>query len=118
MSHDYGKEKKTLRDAVLTRLWDLEWHSFAEMAQVGGIRYGARILELKRLGYSIDSMEFPAGNHYRLLSRTQKSPKIKKVKVYLTEEEADWLSKGFLPPTARQSIQAALASFRANKHKL
>lgn len=118
MSHDYGQEKKTLRDAVLAKLWDLEWHSYAEILKVGGIRYGARILELKRLGWHVVSQEQPDGNSYRLMSRTQQSPKVKTVKTYFTEEEADWIAKGYLPPTARQKVQESLASFRANKHKL
>jgi len=121
MSRDYGVEYKTARDRLYDLLADLYWHSAKELSRVGGVRYGARILELKRLGYQIESREVEGqeGKDYRLISRHKGSPQQKRVKVLLTEDDAhDLAYNDTLTDRARDAIQNALGSFRTNKDKL
>src|SRR5262245_6479133 len=122
MSRDFAEMNLTKRDRVLRLLSDLLWHSHQELAQVGGVRYGARILELKRLGYDIDSEEnvtnWPQGKRYRLATLARGLPQTKQVKVFLNEDDAAALVGWQVTVAAQRAVQEALASFRANKHKL
>lgn len=75
----------SLRDRVLALLWDLNWHGNAALARVGGVRYNARVHELRRLGYRIDdeSDGRADGKRYRLVSQEPTGPLTKRVKVFL-----------------------------------
>jgi hypothetical protein len=117
---DYAKTHEPKREQLRQLLWDLCWHTHNELREVGGVRYSARLLELKRLGYHIKSQSIKGdnGKRYRLTSRTVCSPKEKKVKVYLTEDQAQSLCDGFLSPSVQGVIGDALKSFRTNKEKL
>jgi hypothetical protein len=122
---NFGLTKKPQRDKVLDALWDCKWHTFRELSQVGGIRYSARLLELKRLGYKIEDREMSIvldkvdGKEYRLTSRTPGAPQGKKVKVFLDERDANALLEGPLPSNnARRALRTAYQSFVANKDRL
>lgn len=124
MSTDYGALKTPARDRILQVMSDLHWHSWKELKEVGGVRYGARLLELRRMGYEMvshESHDVPndTGKVYRLISTERHEPQGKQVKVFLTEREtvellqtADALSTGAI------KLNRALASYRANKDKL
>ena len=123
MGTNWGKEKKTQRDKVLELLWDMYWHHHNELADVGGHRYSARVLELKRLGYSIDTRHFKGekkmGKEYRLLDRVPGTPKTKRVKVFFEEHDAEVLLRGGkLTEAAESQLRSALRSFRVNKGSL
>jgi len=125
MSLDYGELHKTARGRVHLVLDDLKWHTNGELSKksVGGIRYSARILELKRLGYQIEDQHLDAdkktGKRYRLLSREPGKPKPKKVKVYLEERDVQAILGGsHVPPRALTALKDALGSFQTNKGKL
>jgi len=49
-STDYGKSKSTGRERLLDLLSDCGWHPCSQLLEHGGVRYSARVLELKRLG--------------------------------------------------------------------
>jgi hypothetical protein len=84
MSTDFAAVFKNARNKLLDRLSDLSWHDNAELARVAGVRYGARLLELKRLGFNIESRGDPAlGKVYRLTSILTGPPQPKRVKVLL-----------------------------------
>ena len=119
MSTDHAKVHETKREKLLRRMQDEDWHSFVELRQVGGDRFGARIRELKRLGWRIESRPskmYANGKEYRLIGRGQ--PAGKRVKVLLTEFEASQAAQGTLTDSACDAIHDALRSFRANKEKL
>ncbi len=119
MSTDYAELNKTARGRVLQLLLDLAWHGYAQLRRVGGIRYSARILELKRLGYRIEDEPLePQGKRYRLVSPTPSAAKGKKVKVYISESGAQALLEGHITNTVKNAVADALGSFRTNKHKL
>ena len=138
MSVDYGKKKAPLRERVLELLSDLEWHSWRSLHQIGGVRYSARLLELKRLGYKIESVETGKlndgdGKKYRLISKDRGAPKGKKVKVFIEESDVEALialivavetfshAEGIILPRSRLTLltlKSALQSFRTNKDKL
>ena len=122
MSVNYGQEKKTQRQRVLEALSDLGWHSFKALVRVGGIRYSARILELKRLGYVIEDRETgdgSLGKEYRLTSLVPGAPQEKRVKVFLDAQDVSaMLNTGTVPLSARAPLAEALGSFCANMDKL
>lgn len=123
MSIDFAELHKTARGRVLLALRDQRWHKHQELKNAGGVRYSARVLELKRLGYCIESRPFQGkrenGNEYRLMSLKPGTPQGKRVKVYLEEADADALVKmGKLSRRAKRAVEDALGSFRSNKHKL
>ena len=120
-SPDYGKKYKTLRDALLALLWDGVWHTHKECVRVANPRFSARLLELKRIGYQIESRESPSGHgkNYRLISRKIGVPQGKNVKVFLTESDAEEITEnGILTTAAQEAVKEALLSFQANKDKL
>lgn len=122
---DYADKKRPQREEVLRVLSDLEWHPYLDLHAVGGVRYSARLLELKRLGYEIEhrTVKGDTGRDYRLKSLTPGTPKQKLVKVFLTEQQAEAIVRdpGRWPPElldARNAVGDALRSFRTNRHKL
>ena len=118
MSTNYGQLKKPLREKVKDLLWDLQWHTAAEMAGVGGNRYGARVHELKRLGYLLHTEDRQDGKAYRLGSRYPGAPQQKRVKVLLDEADVVSILSGVVSPSAARALADALGSFRHNKEKL
>lgn len=69
MSLDHGAHNVTRRERVLSLLSDLGWHSYRALVTVGGLRYGARVLELRREGYQIEVRALDVeGQEYRLTS--------------------------------------------------
>lgn len=119
MSTDFGTEKVNLREALLRLLSDRNWHTHIEML-VGGVRYSARLLELKRLGYKIQSEgKAVSGKRYRLLSNKPGRPQGKKVKVYLDESDARAIvNNRTVTNRTYQAVNDALGSFLFNKNKL
>jgi hypothetical protein len=117
---DYGARYETARDRCLTALLSLDWVSWKTLRLIGGVRYSARLLELKRLGYKIEDRSDPSGDgkNYRLLDRLPSAPQIKLVKVYLPENDAALLAEGVATINAIYIVDKALRIFRANKHKL
>ena len=81
---------KGARGQVLHRLYDLRWHTYRDLATVGGVRYGARIAELLDEGWPIESAEIEGGpgKRYRLRARQRGAPRPKRVRVYLPAESA------------------------------
>lgn len=127
MAKDYAGLKRTQREEVLRILSDLEWHPYLDLNAVGGVRYSARLLELKRLGYKIEhrTVKGDTGRDYRLKSLTPDVPQAKMVKVFLTEAETLLLLRATAAidivkeaRPVRASLEGALRSFRANRHKL
>jgi hypothetical protein len=121
MSTDYAAKYQSARERTLTMLKDLQWTSWRQLRRVAGVRYGARIRELKRLGYRIEdsSDNSPDGKQYRLTNITPGEPLGKRVRVYLPERETEMLlTTGKVPAASIVAIATALSIFRANKHKL
>lgn len=119
MSVDHAEVHTTQRGRVFALLLDLDWHTFAELHRVGGIRYSARLLELKRLGYRIDDEPCGEdGKRYRLVSPLPGVPLPKRVKVFLTLHDAQRLLDGVVTLPARDAIRDAVGSFRSNADKL
>jgi hypothetical protein len=121
VSVDHAELHETKRDAVLRLLSDTQWHSHVELARIGGVRYGARVRELKRLGYQIETQDIEEGTDgrmYRLSTTIQGMPAEKRVKAFLLETDVHSLLAMTIPNSARKALEDALGSFLENKHKL
>jgi hypothetical protein len=116
---NYGQVFQSKRDALYRLLADCAWHTRSELQAAAGIRYGARILELKREGYAIEDRRVGlVEKSYRLVSRERGEPQAKHVKVYLTEDDARLIAKGYVSGTARSAINDGLRSFDAHRGRL
>lgn len=122
MSLDHAKINVSKRAALFTLLSDGAWHMHHELARVGGVRYSARLLELKHLGYSVDSesaSDGEQGKRYRMPTTERGAAKAKKVKAYLAEEDVRvMVERGYIPPLARDALTDALGSFTTNRERL
>lgn len=118
MTTDFATEKIPARTQLLALLTDGEWKPWTAMRTAGGMRYSARLLELKRLGYQIESRgNAPQGKEYRLTGKGE--PKTKQVKVFLTEEHARRVRDcDALPVELRKVVAAALRSFESRRDML
>ena len=118
MASEHKANAGTKRDALLILLSDKEWHPHYQLVETGGVRYGARLAELRRLGHGIETRgHAKEGKEYRYAGK--KKPPEKRVKVLLREEDAIYMAKyHYVPKKARKPLEAALASFRANRDKL
>lgn len=113
MAIDFGEKKRPLRERVFDLLSDLEWHTHVELNRIGGNRYAARILELKRQGYRVDSRPLgEMGKEYRLLSLNPGVPQPKRVRVFLELEDARLVANCTdLPTRVRYAVQGAIESY-------
>jgi hypothetical protein len=127
MSTDYGKLKPNERDRnkLLELLMDMRWHTPGEMRKAGGVRYSARLLELKRLGYKIDDRPRSGeeqGKEYVLVSLVPGTPQKKRAVVYLDDKDlADIVagkSMDQLSKKAQRELRQALVRFQNNREKL
>lgn len=118
MSEDYATKYASARQRLLLAMCDLQWRSHKELEAIAGNRYGARLRELKRQGYSFEDREEVDGKSYRLMSAAPATPMGKRVRVYLDESDAADLINGRITIFARANVQNALCRFRANKEKL
>lgn len=119
MSTDYATVNLTKRDALLGLISDCEWHPHYDLLKAGGVRYSARLLELRRLGYLIETEnQGQQGKVYRLTASTPGFPQSKRVKVYLEEKDVLAMMGGIIPTTARAALADAHGSFNANREKL
>ena len=121
MKADFGSRYSTARTRILGYLSDLKWHTHRELAHIGGNRYGARLGELRRLGYLIESRDIVDGHgkRYRLQALEPSMRKPKRVKMLLSERDAEMVAQvPGLSPAGRDAIDDALASYRANRTKL
>ena len=118
MSIDFGKEKRPARVVLLDLLSDEEWHTWKECRGAGGMRYSARLLELKRQGWTIESRGSDSeGKDYRITG--EGAPQPKKVRVMLEEAEVQYLlAMPGLPMSTRQALSDAYGSCQANRHRL
>lgn len=119
-SEDFAKTHSPKRAKLLRLLWDCKWHHHKEL-RVAGVRYSARLLELKRLGYLIgsDSLENEPGNRYRLLSRVPTLPQQRQIKVFLEPADVHFMLKHIhLPPDANKKLSDAYNRYTTNINKL
>ncbi len=117
-SIDWAPAKVNFRQAVLGLLSDLRWHTNRELAYIGGNRYGGRIQELRDDGWAIADRWLPnrtLGKEYRLTSLATGPRRVRRVKVYLTIEDARAITRGEITPSARTAVREAAESFRARK---
>lgn len=120
MSKNFGVTKEPLRNQILSLLMDLRPHHWSELHRIGGVRYGARVLELRRLGYQIETRELDdGGKSYRLLSARVGAPLPKKVKVFLDPADvAEMIRSGIISNNAREQLVSSYHTFLYNKDKL
>lgn len=121
MSTDYGVKYETTRGALFQLLRDGEWHPWRELRDTAGVRYGARLRELKREGFTIESAPSidDHGKLYRMPDPRRGGPSRKRVKVYLDESDAALIvACGYVSPRASVAVEDALESFLFNKDKL
>jgi hypothetical protein len=122
MSVDFGAVKRPARERLLLLLNDLAWHEYSELQHAAGVRYGARVLELKRLGYQIRTEgKKENGLRYRLVSNVPGAAQGKRVKVLLREADAELLyafavEKEMIPAVI--ALAEALGTFKENRGKL
>lgn len=67
-----NEKRRSHRDSLLALLGDGREHGMAECLQTAGFRYGARIFELRRQGYEIETIQHGADDFaYRLIREGQ-----------------------------------------------
>ena len=118
---DHASIHKPKRKLLLALLWDCGWHRHGALRRVGGVRYSARLLELKRLGYQIEDEPLAGepGKRYRLTTRKLGEPLGKRVKVYLRERDCvRLLERGEVSLHLENCVAKALRSFQHNKDNL
>lgn len=121
MGVNFGAENTNLRDKLRGYLADMRWHSWRELKEVGGSRFGARLLELKREGYIIDreSIKGSRGFRYKLRSLVPGEPQRKQVKALLPPSDVDvFLKTGKASGELFDAIADAFASYQYNEAKL
>ena len=121
MSTDHAHVHLTKRTALFRLLSDGQWHAHYELAEVAGVRYSARLLELKRIGYAVDRkpIDGEQGFRYRMPSLRPGAAKAKRVKVFLEEDDVcAMVDRGFIPPSALAALEDAHESFNTNREKL
>lgn len=123
MSMDYAVTNTNARTRLLSLLSDCQWHNCAELEMSADNRYGARLGELRNLGYDVETKPDPntldsQGRLYRLTSPAPGAPREKRVKVYLTEQDARSVILGAPTMFAIAAVRNALHSFQQNKGKL
>lgn len=122
-SEDFAKTHSPSRAKLLRLLWDMEWHHHSEL-RVAGVRYSARLLELKRLGYWIASallLNGESGKRYCLMSRTPTFPKKRQIKVFLDPQDVAFLlfhKADHLPANTLEQLDHAYARYVDNINKL
>jgi hypothetical protein len=121
VSTDHAELNVSQREALFALLSDAQWHPHYELARVAGVRYGARVLELRRLGFDIETEDCAGsaqGKTYRMPSTIAGPPQPKRVKVLLEETDVLCMVRGYVPPSARIALNDAHASFDTNREKL
>jgi hypothetical protein len=92
------------------------WHSWEELAAVGGNRYGGRIAELRDAGFKIESRPHkPSGKEYQLFKHSRLMPRESRVKVFIPLKSAELAAGGVLNAVARGAIEAAVNSYHHSK---
>lgn len=110
-------DEKPAKKRLLELLWDQEWHPWEELRGVAGQRYGARLHELRQVGFTVETRDRKGddrGRDYRLSSREPSDPKKKRVRVYLDVEDARILAIGGSTKDARNAIKESLDSYFDN----
>lgn len=71
-AHPDFKKRTNHREAILRLLSDGKQHHMTEMEMVGGMRFGARVFELRKKGFAIETMHIGADETcYRLIPSGQ-----------------------------------------------
>lgn len=113
MATDYAEKKRPYRERIFDLLSDLEWHTHTELNRIGGNRYAARLLELRRQGYLMDTRPLgETGKEYRLLSLRPGEPQPKRVRVFLAIDDAYLVANcSHLPDSIRMTVQDSIDSY-------
>lgn len=116
---DYAAHFRSAREALLDLLGDLGWHGWGECSARAGIRYGARVRELRQEGYTIEDEPHGDGKRYRLASLTPgAATTATRVRLMLEHDEMEMLADNlFVPAAIRTAARKALASHRPTKKK-
>lgn len=113
MAVNHATRHRPRRERLLELLADGAWHDWRECSDVAGLRFGARVGELREAGWLIESEDLEVGRRYRLAS-LEKGPKLgRRVRIYVDESDAEALASGWVSERARLAIKSALAIFRA-----
>jgi len=110
-----SRDDTGMRDRIWAILSDKEWHTHKELHQVCN-RYGARIHELRDLGYDILSRKAPTGKDYRMPHPTTAvQQRRSRVRVYLPLEMMQDLAEGHpADQLTREVLQDAIRVWQAN----
>lgn len=119
MIADHAVKYASARDAVLEALRSGAWVSWRQLNAIAGVRYGARIRELKRLGYQIEATEREDhGRSCRLISPDLGHAREKRIRIYLDEQDALEMSRGNVTLTAIGEVRSSLQRFRKYRGRL
>ena len=115
--HRTSPAPESMRRALWKILSDGELHSWRELFEIAGVRYNARLTELRSLGYQIAThMELDSsGGWYQYVGRT--SPRTKRLQIRLTPHQAIQLLNCEIPEDIKQLIEERLEAHRLNSRR-
>jgi len=115
------RRRNNARERLLQLLSDQNWHDHLQLREVAGTRYSARLLELRRLGWSVEDRNLDgSGKAYRLTSlQASRRMKPKRVKLFLSEAQVlELLATEKVSTGVRSELERALESYQLNRDKL
>lgn len=105
----------SMKQRLLEKLWDLEWHHRREFQAMCGNRYGARFDELRDEGWVIESESLGGGDcdgkRYRLVSHNPGPVTYPQARMRLPLEAMLSLSEGTMSPDVLKAAAEAAAKY-------
>ena len=102
---------KTRKGALVSLLWDMEWHSQVECIRAAGHRFGGVIGLLRTEGFEIETRSHeatPESYEYRLVSQVKGDAKTTRKRLYLSHRATKLLAQGILPEEAVEVAKEVL----------
>ena len=107
------KHAKTKAHRVLAALWDLRWHKTATLLSVGGHRFGAAVLILRKSGWDIETETYKRADgrsdfRYKLNSHDPGPSEGSLVRIYADAHDVEQAAAGVLTSGMEHAAREAL----------
>lgn len=105
---DHAHRFRTAREALVDLLSDGQFHSWKECAARAGIRFGARLLEIRRAGGVIEDRPCNEGKAYRLVSIAPANDCQARRRLLLSPDDIASIARGIPSTAARREAEKAM----------